>query len=166
MALIKNHEFIEDKWVYYEPDLEPNEHTEGVIFTLQNFTACSHHVPESLKLGLKLANHDPVNAIAEHVNQLKLVILEFPAFADGRAYSQAQSLRQHLGFDGEIRAIGNVLIDQYAFMLQCGFNAFDIPANSDLKQWKAAARIIPATYTPTQAKNYSHIWKLRKVLSN
>ena len=165
MALIKNHNFVEDTWVYYEPDLSPSEHVKGVIFSLQNFTACSHHVPADLKLGIKLENHDSVRSIAEHINILSLISLEFPAFSDGRAYSQAQSLRQHLGYDGELRATGNVLIDQYSFMLQCGFDCFEVPNNTDLEQWKTAARIIPATYTPTQAKNYSHIWKLRKVLN-
>lgn len=165
MALIKNHKFIEDTWVYYEPDLEPSEHVQGVIFTLQNFTACSHHVPRDLKLGIKLANHDPVNAISEYIDSIDLISLEFPAFSDGRAFSQAQSLRQQLGYGGEIRATGNVLVDQYAFMLQCGFDSFQVPRSTNLEQWKAAARIFPATYTPSQAKNYAHIWKLRKVLN-
>lgn len=166
MALIKNHAFVEDSWVFYEPDLTPSEQVQGVIFSLQNFTACSHHVPADLKLGLKLANHDSVLSVAEHINTLSLICLEFPAFSDGRAYSQAQSLRQHLGYDGELRATGNVLIDQYSFMLQCGFDSFEVPGTVDLELWKAAARVIPASYTPTQAKNYSHIWKLRQVLNN
>ena len=166
MALIREHKFIDDNWVYYEPDLRPNNKIAGVIFTLQNFTACSHHIPTDLKLGIKLENHDSVNSINEHINSISLISLDFPAFSDGRAYSQAQSLRQHLGFDGEIRATGNVLIDQYSFMLQCGFDCFEVPASITIEDWKAAARIIPATYTPTQAKNYSHIWKLRQVLNS
>ena len=165
MALIKNHEFVDDSWVEYQPDIEPGETTTGVIFTLQNFTACSHHIPASLKLGLKLANHDSINAVREHVNKISLIILEFPIFADGRAYSQASALRQQLGYDGELRATGNVLIDQYSFMLQCGFDSFQVPGDVNLEKWKQAARVIPATYTATQAKNYSHIWKLRKVLT-
>ena len=166
MALIKNHTFIKDTWVYYEPDLTPSDNVNGVIFSLQNFTACSHHVPGDLKLGIKLENHESVRSISEHINSISLVSLEFPAFSDGRAYSQAQSLRQQLGFDGEIRATGNVLIDQYSFMLQCGFNCFEVAVKTELEDWKAAARVIPATYTPTQAINYSHIWKLRQVLNN
>ena len=165
MALIKNHKFTQDQWVEYEPDLEPDENTKGVIFTLQNITACSHNIPEDLQLGIKLVNHDPVSAVIEHLNTVKLIILEFPSFADGRAYSQAQALRQQIGFDGELRAVGNVLIDQYAFMLQCGFNSFQVPKTTDLEQWKTAARIIPTTYTATQANHHSHIWKLRKVLT-
>lgn len=165
MAVIKDHCFIEDTWVYYEPDLTPSKHVKGVIFTLQNFTACSHYVPKDFKLGIKLANHDSVLSISKHINTLNLISLEFPAFSDGRAFSQAQSLRQQLGYNGEIRATGNVLVDQYSFMLQCGFDSFEVPGNTKIEQWKAAARIIPATYTPSQARNYSHIWKLRQVLN-
>ncbi|HSM42869.1 MAG TPA: DUF934 domain-containing protein, partial [Afifellaceae bacterium] len=50
----------------------------------------------------------------------------FPAFTDGRAYSKAVRLRQQHGFTGEIRAVGDVLLDQLAFMRRCGFDALEI----------------------------------------
>lgn len=55
-----------------------------------------------------------------------LVALDFPKFADGRAFSLAQLLRQRFGFKGELRAIGDVLLDGLALMLRCGFDSFEI----------------------------------------
>jgi uncharacterized protein (DUF934 family) len=55
-----------------------------------------------------------------------LVALDFPKFADGRAFSLAQLLRQRFGFKGELRAIGDVLLDELALMLRCGFDSFEI----------------------------------------
>ena len=55
---------------------------------------------------------------------LELIALNFPSFADGRAYSSARELRNNLGFKGEIRAIGDVLRDQLFYMARCGFDAF------------------------------------------
>ena len=53
-----------------------------------------------------------------------MVALEFPQFRDGRAYSYARILRERFAFDGEIRAVGDVLMEQLHFMLRTGFDAF------------------------------------------
>ena len=72
-----------------------------------------------------LANTDPVEDLAPHVGTLRLIVLDFPKFSDGRAYSQARLLRGRMGYRGELRATGGVLQDQIAFMLRCGFNSFE-----------------------------------------
>ena len=74
---------------------------------------------------VSLANTDPVEDLAPHVGRLRLIVLEFPRFSDGRAYSQARLLRGRLGYRGELRATGGVLQDQIAFMLRCGFDSFE-----------------------------------------
>lgn len=78
------------------------------------------------RTGVKLAPHDELDDLAGLVGDLDLVILEFPAFTDGRAYSQARRLRMQHGFRGELRATGNILPDQVGLMEQCGFDAFEI----------------------------------------
>ena len=72
-----------------------------------------------------LANTDPVEALAGHVGSLRLIVLHFPRFNDGRAYSQARLLRERLGYTGELRATGGVLQDQLPFLLRCGFDSFE-----------------------------------------
>jgi len=74
---------------------------------------------------VSLANTDPVEELAPHLGRLRLIILEFPKFSDGRAYSQARLLRGRMGYRGELRATGGVLQDQVAFMLRCGFDSFE-----------------------------------------
>ncbi len=69
---------------------------------------------------LELANDaDPMDADLDGVTR---VDLHFPKFTDGRAYSQARLLRQRRQFTGEIRATGDVLIDQLVHMARCGFD--------------------------------------------
>jgi uncharacterized protein (DUF934 family) len=58
--------------------------------------------------------------------------LHFPKFTDGRAYSQAFLLRRRLGFTGELRATGDVLIDQLVQMQRTGFDAAVLRADQDL----------------------------------
>lgn len=57
-----------------------------------------------------------------NLNGVTRVDLSFPRFTDGRAFSQAVLLRQRLGFKGEIRATGDVLIDQLVQMQRSGFD--------------------------------------------
>lgn len=69
-----------------------------------------------------------------------LIALDFPKFADGRAFSLAQLLRQRFGYKGELRAIGEVLLDELALMLRCGFDSFEIVSEPTLhalqRGWK------------------------------
>jgi uncharacterized protein (DUF934 family) len=74
---------------------------------------------------LTLANTDDVLALGERLAGVKLIVLDFPKFTDGRAYSQARLLRERLGYRGGLRATGAVFLDQLPFLLRCGFDSFE-----------------------------------------
>ena len=74
---------------------------------------------------LTLANTDEVMQLGARLDGVNLIVLNFPKFTDGRAYSQARLLRERLGYRGELRATGAVLLDQLPFMLRCGFDSFE-----------------------------------------
>ncbi|MEY2657599.1 MAG: DUF934 domain-containing protein [Limnohabitans sp.] len=81
---------------------------------------------------LRLANDaDPTTCSLEGVSRVEL---HFPTFADGRAYSQAVLLRRRLGFQGDIRAVGDVLIDQVQQMSRTGFTSAELRADQSLTQ--------------------------------
>ncbi len=82
--------------------------------------------PEAGRFELSIPNTEDVEALSEIIRRFDAIILEFPDFRDGRAYSQARVLRERLGYRGEIRARGNVLCDQAAFMVRAGFDALEI----------------------------------------
>jgi uncharacterized protein (DUF934 family) len=86
------------------------------------------------RLGVWLdANEDP-EAIAGDLHRFALVAVNFPKFADGRAYSIARLLRERCGYRGELRAIGEVLHDHLHFMKQCGFDAFLLREDQDARE--------------------------------
>lgn len=80
---------------------------------------------EPARPAVSLANTDPVEPLKPHLGTLKLIVLHFPKFSDGRAYSQARLLRDRLGYRGRLRATGGVLQDQLPFLLRCGFDSFE-----------------------------------------
>lgn len=77
---------------------------------------------------LILPNTVDVAEIAPALGEFAAIILEFPSFRDGRAYSQARILRERYGFKGEIRARGEILRDQALFMARAGFDAIEVAA--------------------------------------
>ncbi len=75
-------------------------------------------------IGVWLASDERPEQLKEDAKSLPLIAVDFPNFADGRGYSIAFNLRARVGFDGELRAIGDVLRDQLFYMSRVGFNAF------------------------------------------
>lgn len=73
-------------------------------------------------LGVWLASSDSPDALAADLLRLPLIAVDFPKFADGRGYSIAALLRSRHGYGGELRAIGDVLRDQFFFLTRCGFD--------------------------------------------
>ena len=80
------------------------------------------------------------------MKRFALIALEFAKFTDGRAYSYARLLRQRYGYEGELRAIGQVLRDQLLFMHRCGFDAFEVVKPDAVAAWRAALAEISLFY--------------------
>ena len=99
---------------------------------------------------VSLANTDPVEDLAPHVGRLRLIVLNFPKFSDGRAYSQARLLRGRMGYTGELRASGNVLQDQALFMLRCGFDSFESEQKGFGEALARARSLFSVVYQPAE----------------
>lgn len=93
---------------------------------------------------------DDVKALAPYLDRIALVAVEFPAFNDGRAFSHASLLRERLHYEGDIRAVGDVLIDPLPLMLRCGITSFAVKNETALRRL-AEGRLpgIDQHYQPT-----------------
>jgi len=100
-------------------------------------------------LGVRLASSELIDEVADDLGHLDLVALEFPHFKDGRHYSTARLLRERHGFPGEVRAVGNVLRDQFLFMHRCGFDAYEVADDATVEAWSDAIREYSVWYQPT-----------------
>jgi uncharacterized protein (DUF934 family) len=102
-------------------------------------------------IGVWLEAGDEIEDIAEFANDLPVVALNFPAFADGRAYSSANILKRTMQYQGEIRAIGDVRRDQLSQMVHCGFNAFEVADGQDANKCLEALDAFTENYQATVA---------------
>ena len=100
-------------------------------------------------LGIRLRSDQDPGAIAGDLEHFELVALEFPVFKDGRAYSHARLLRERWGYTGELRAVGDVLLEQLHFMQRVGFNAFEIAGADPLRDWEIASKEFSVWYQAT-----------------
>jgi len=162
MPLLKNGAVIDDKWRRLA-DEDPLPGTDAVIVTLARWRADRALAGRLGPLGLALKNSEPVQALAEELHYFELVVLEFPKFTDGRAYSQARLLRERHGFRGELRATGQVLLDQLLFMQRCGFDAFEIAKGQPVEAWRKATASFSVFYQPT-GDGREAVDSLRRVL--
>lgn len=108
---------------------------------------------------LVITNDAPLHVIKHDLNGFAAIILEFPLFKDGRAYSQARLLRERFGYVGEIRARGAVLRDQILFMARCGFNAFEYQS-ANVDGAEAALAEFSFVYQAA-ADNRDPVWRKR-----
>lgn len=91
-----------------------------------------HPVSALASTGVWIGANDEFEDIAGTLIQLPLIAVDFPSFRDGRGYSVAYLLRTRYHYQGQLRAIGDVLRDQLFYMQRCGFDAFEVRADKDL----------------------------------
>jgi uncharacterized protein (DUF934 family) len=109
--------------------------------------------PEALlkrgKVGVIWPNSRDVDDLVPYLDRVAAVALVFPTFRDGRAYSQARLLRERYHYRGELRATGQVLRDQFVFMLRAGFDAFDVKKQADAEAFAQTVHRYSVFYQPT-----------------
>lgn len=136
-----------------------------VILPLAVFLELDDEVREGAaeRIGVELQPGDALDALLPHLSHLPLVALAFPAFNDGRSYSKAELLRTRHGYRGEIRATGDVLIDQVAHMVRVGFSTLEIINPYTISQLEAGKEAgIPLYYQPAAkaaAAPGSYAWR-------
>jgi uncharacterized protein (DUF934 family) len=149
MPLVKNARITTDLFVHVADGTElPGDG--DILISSERFLAD----PDALlrrpaKTGVVWPNNRAVDDLVPHLGRLAAVALVFPTFRDGRAYSQARLLRERHGYDGELRATGQVLRDQFVFMSRAGFDAFEVKKDADAAAFAETMKRYSVFYQPT-----------------
>jgi uncharacterized protein (DUF934 family) len=100
-------------------------------------------------LAVEIAPAEGIDDLLPHLEDLPLVALSFPSFTDGRAYSKAELLRGRHGFQGRLRAVGDILIDQIPLMIRTGFTEFSVASEAAIRRLEAGRTGgLPLHYQP------------------
>ena len=151
MALIKQGTFVDDPWITLDT-VEETPRVEDlpqkpVIVPLSFWrTASQDLLTRSAPTGLLLRGGDDIKILEKQLDTFDVIAIEFPIFKDGRGFSLARMLREDMGYKGELRAVGEVLRDQFMFMHRCGFDAFEVKDQTSLKAWQEAMKEMTVWY--------------------
>ncbi len=148
MPLLKGGKLINDPWTHVADEVAVPA-SGAVIVGLKRWrderkTLLKRADP----VGVRLQSDHTAGDVAKDLEHLGVIALAFPVFKDGRAYTNARRLRERYGYKGEIRAIGNVLRDQYLFMLRCGFDALEVKEGETEQDWEKATQAFSVFYQP------------------
>jgi uncharacterized protein (DUF934 family) len=145
MQILKDGVIAEDRWRHLADDEAPA----GGAFTvsLPRWQAEKESLSQlGAELGVRLRGEDSAEAVAEDLPGLGLVVVEFPALADGRGFSIARILRDRYRYEGEIRARGFFIRDQVYFLGRVGVNAFECAECADLESLVSALTDFSVNY--------------------
>ncbi len=126
MPLWRREGFVEDRWAFLGDDV-PVPMEGAIVVSLRRWLAERGTLASRLgAVGVAVEAGADAQAHLADLADRPLIALEFAKFADGRAFSYARLLRDRRQFRGELRAIGDVLIDEIPLMLRCGFDSFEV----------------------------------------
>jgi uncharacterized protein (DUF934 family) len=130
---------VEDAFVFVPDDAEVPAGGDVVVSLPRLVSEGDALLAGGRRVGVRLQPSEAVEDLAYDLPRLAVVQLQFAKFRDGRPFSSARVLRERLKYQGEVRAVGEVLREQAQHMVRCGFDAFEPSDGSTPQQWLAAA---------------------------
>lgn len=145
--IIKDAQVQDDNWVLWR-DSETLPDSAPVIVPLNLYLAHREALAKLGEVGVMLASDESPKALpADALTSLPVIAIDFPKFADGRGFSYARELREQHSYQGEIRAVGDIIRDQLFFMSRCGFSSFALPGD-ELEEALASLNDFSEVYQP------------------
>jgi len=160
--VIRGGRLLADNWLAHIGDAHASDDAcppdePGYVVTLENWLACRgryrvrrHPVAIYLSPDAEPQSLLEPDATVIDPTGIAMIAIDFPVYTDGRGYSLAQLLRRQLGWSGELRAVGDVMIDTMHYLARCGFNSFAVKPGHDPE---AALRAL-ATFSSSYQRSY------------
>jgi len=163
MRVIKDRAVIDDDWLLIRDIEDSSPIPEGDV--ILPFTFWQANRGQLLKTKKKHAiwidGSIETESLLDDIEFFSVIALDFPVFKDGRSYSHARLLRERYNYQGELRAVGDVLQDQLFFMERCGINSFQIREDKNIEQALNGFKIFSDRYQAA-ADDATPISKKRK----
>lgn len=132
MAILKHGVPQRNDWLTLADDAALPESVPVIVSLARWQAERDRLIQRNAPVGVHLKSDQSPVVLANDLDRIALVALEFPKFTDGRGFSYARLLRDRFGYVGEIRAMGQVLRDQYLFMTRCGIDAVEVPDDANI----------------------------------
>ena len=124
--LIKNRAVVEDEWQLLREIPDQGLPAGNIIVPLSYWLDQREALLQRGNVGVWLNSDQAPAPLADDLPVIAVVAIDFPLFTDGRGFSYGRALREHFGYKGEVRAVGQFIRDQLYYLTRCGFDAFAI----------------------------------------
>ncbi len=138
MPLIKNGRLAEDRYVRVLDDAPIPDGVPVIVPAARFLADADEMLRRDAPTGVEWPNNRRVAELEPYLDRLAVIVLSFPNFKDGRGYSQARQLRERYGFVGELRAAGQILRDQFLFLVRAGFDALEVAKPGDAEAFASS----------------------------
>ncbi len=149
MPLVKDGKIANDEFVHLADDADIPSGGAILVSSTRFLGDAEALSRRAGRTGVVWPNSRDLDDLVPYLDRLAVVALVFPTFRDGRAYSQARLLRERHNYRGELRATGQVLRDQFLFMLRAGFDSFEVKKPADAEAFANTVRRYSVFYQPT-----------------
>lgn len=144
--LIKQSIVVDNVWQQLDDDFNADISDQAILVPLKRFLDAPDLVVGNAQAGVWLESDQSPEALEPFIEKLALIAINFPKFVDGRGYSYARILRDRYNYQGELRAIGDVLHDQLFYMKRCGFDSFAVREDKDIDMAKLGLSVFTESY--------------------
>jgi uncharacterized protein (DUF934 family) len=148
MPLIKNGRVVEDRFVRIVDDAPIPDGVPAIVPAARFLADAEDILRRDAPTGIEWPNNRKVAELEPYVDRLAVIVLAFPNFKDGRGYSQARQLRERYKFAGELRAAGQILRDQFLFLVRAGFDSLEVKKSADVDAFAATLARYSVFYQP------------------
>ena len=149
MPLVRHGRIVADSYVRVADDAPVPEDVPVIVPAARFLADADGLARRTAPTGVLWPNSRRISELAPWLDRLSLVALAFPSFRDGRAYSQARQLRERYRFRGELRATGDVLRDQFLFLIRAGFDSLEVKKDADAAAFAEAVGRYSVFYQPS-----------------
>lgn len=169
-TIFKDGEFAEESWTRLEADAAQTASDEADLLVPQTqfLDAADAFLARSGKTAVLVEAGDDVELIQPYLDRLAHVAVDFPSFADGRSFSAARVLRERIGYQGDIRAVGSYILDQVPLARRCGVSSFELSKPEVMKalqagEWPEVTKYLQPVGTVDEIPEGTRPWARRSV---
>ncbi|MEJ8473642.1 DUF934 domain-containing protein [Roseibium algae] len=166
--IFSNGTMSDENWVLIEADAEVPIEGDLLVDLSQYSASPESYIAEGRKIAVLVAAGDDVEKLQGHLDHLAHVAVEFPKFTDGRGFSAARVLREQMEYKGDIRAVGDYILDQVPLMRRCGVSSFALTKPEVLKaladgEWPEVTKYLQPVGTVEEMPAGTRPWARQSV---
>ncbi len=133
MQILKDQQLTDNTWKFLPDDAELPDEPINITVSLRRWLQEQEILKKYPgKLGIRLNPTDSVESVPVSIKNVQLIEINFPVFTDGRGFSLAKILRTQFNYEGEIRAVGEFMLDQIYYLSRVGVDSFALENQENL----------------------------------